>query len=218
MVWSPGTQRPAVRHRRPLQPIHFPDDAEVPEGKLHLTLRTFLYQLLKFALGAEHSVGSEQFVYWNARDPRRCLSPDAFVRLGVPDSPFGSWKTWERGGVPDLAVEIISPSEGDASGWDEKLARYHEAGVSELVRFDPEAPEGARLRVWDRVEGDLVEREVDTDTTPCLTLNLAWVVRPIPDAAVALRLADPSGALVLTALESAEARVRELEAELLRRT
>jgi hypothetical protein len=31
----------------------------MPEGKTHLTLRTFLYQLLQFALGPAHSVGSE---------------------------------------------------------------------------------------------------------------------------------------------------------------
>jgi Uma2 family endonuclease len=122
-----------VRHVRPPQPIHFPEEAEVPEGKPHLIIRMFLFRLLGFALGPEHSVGSDQFVYWNARDPRRCLSPDVFVKLGVRDSSFGSWKTWQHGGAPELAIEIISPNEGDGIPWDDKLTRYHELGVRELV-------------------------------------------------------------------------------------
>ena len=74
-------------------------------------------------------------------------------------------------------MEVVSPSEGDGLTWDEKLGRYHQVGVSELVRFDPEAPEGQRLRVWDRVKGDLVERQIDADRTPCLALGLAaWTV------------------------------------------
>jgi hypothetical protein len=93
-------------------------------------------------------------------EPRRCLSPDLFVKLGVPDSSFGTWKAWERGGPPELGVEIINPNEGDGIDWDEKLARYHELGVKELLRFDPAEAEGRRLRAWDRVHDDLVERQV----------------------------------------------------------
>ena len=210
----------ALRYRRATTPLSFPERQLMPEGKTHLTLRTFPYQLLRFALGPSHSVGSEQFVYWNAADPRRCLAPDAFVKLHVPDAQFGTWKTWERG-APDLAVEIVSPSEGDGIDWEEKLARYFECGVQELVRFDPEAPAGERLRVWDRVDGDLVERTVEDSRTPCLTLDLEWVIGQVDVEPVGLRLADAAGALVLDAREAetkareaAEARVRELEAVL----
>jgi hypothetical protein len=139
---------------------------------------------------------------------------------------FGSWKTWEQGGVPELAVEIVSPNEGDGVTWDEKLARYFELGVKELVRFDPEEPEGRRLRVWDRVEGDLVERVIADDRTPCLTLGLAWTVRMVPahpGEVLGLRLVDDEGRLLETREEkeaqaraAAEERIRELEAELRR--
>jgi Uma2 family endonuclease len=217
----------------------------VPEGKTHLTLRTFLYRLLAFALGPAHSTGSDQFIYWNAADPRRCLSPDVFVKLDVPDSQFGSWKTWERGGPPELAVEIISPNEGDGVAWEEKLARYHECGVRELVRFDPDAPVGRRLRVWDRVDDDLVERVVEADRTPCVALGFRWCIFPVEQEEVGLRLVRADESLVeselevqlrateaetrareaetrareaeTSAREAAEARVRELEAELARR-
>ncbi|HKQ70473.1 MAG TPA: Uma2 family endonuclease [Polyangiaceae bacterium] len=203
-----------LRHRRAPSPIVFPVEAEVPEGKRHLRLRTFLFQLLEFALGQESSIGSEQFVYWNARDPRRCLAPDVFVRLGVPDSTFDTWKTWERGGAPELAVEIVSRSDAPDEPWDDKLERYHELGVRELVRFDPKAPEGARIRVWDRVQEDLVEREVEGDSTPSTTLRLYWVVAPIEGLEVGLRLAeDVEGTKLLLSRTETEAQARQAEAQ-----
>jgi hypothetical protein len=67
--------RPDLQYMRAPVPLHFPEAADLPEGKTHLTLRTFLYQLLKFALGPAHSVGSEQFVYFNAADPRSAWHP-----------------------------------------------------------------------------------------------------------------------------------------------
>jgi Uma2 family endonuclease len=227
---TPGPT-PEVRYLREPKPIHFPEEAERPEGYRHLVLRTFLFRLLRFALGAEHSVGSDQFVYWLATEPTRKLSPDVFVRLGTPQTSFGSWKTWEQGGVPDLAVEIVSPNEGDGIAWEDKLARYHELGVKELVRFDPEEPEGRRLRVWDRVREDLLERQLARDRAPCLTLGLNWTVCSVEEQPVGLRLVDSQGllletpeeraearaALEATARQTAEARVLELEAELRRR-
>jgi Uma2 family endonuclease len=192
-------------------PIVFPEEAQVPEGKRHLVLRTFLFRLLRSALGPGHSVGSDQFVYWNASNPQRCLAPDLFVKKGVADSLFGSWKTWEQGGVPEMAVEIVSPNEGDGVPWNEKLARYHELGVQELLRFDPEASEGQRLRAWDRIQGDLVERHVEADRTPSLTLGLVWCVVPVETEPVALRLVDDEDRL-LQVPEEVEARGRAEEA------
>jgi Uma2 family endonuclease len=218
--------RPEVRYVRAPEPLVFPEEEEVPEGSAHLVVRTFLYGLLKFALGPEHSVGSDQFVYWIATDPKRKVAPDVFVLLGVPQTMFGSWKTWEQGGAPELAVEVVSPNEGDGVTWEEKFTRYNELGVRELVRFDCAALEGHRLRVWDRVEGDLVERVIAEDRTPCLTLGLAWTVRMIPahpGETLGLRLVDDEGRLLETREEKAdrartiaEARVRELEGQLRR--
>jgi len=220
----PAGPAPRVRHLRAPRPIHFPVEEQVPEGKRHLILRTFLFRMLRHALGPAHSVGSDQFVYWNARDPKRCLAPDVFVRLGVPDSPFDIWKTWSMGGAPDLAIEVLSPSDSDGAQLEEKLARYHEMGAAEIVRFDPEESEGQRLRVWDRVDEDLVERVVEGDRTPCLALGATWVIAPVENFRAGLRLVDEAGALVdvpeeenARALGAAEERVRQLEEELRRR-
>ncbi len=207
---------------------HFPEEATVPEHKRHLELRMLLYRLLG-TLRGEHTIGSDQFVYWDPTDPSRCLAPDAFVHLGVPDSIFGSWKTWERG-VPEVAVEIVSDSDASLASWDVKLRRYQELGVRELVRFDPEEAPSLQLRIWDEVDGELVERTEKKERHLCRGLSLYWVVVPTRSFPAALRLArDAEGRdLVLTpeeaadrareaadrAREAAEQRVAELEAQL----
>lgn len=212
--------------------VHFPSEETVPESKRHLMLRTSLFQMIALDLDGRFAVGSDQFVYWNARDPGRRLAPDVFVCTRVRDFVFDSWKTWEHG-CPDLAVEIVSPSDASEDEWRRKLERYQEAGVQELVRFDPDAPPGKRLRVWDRIAGDLVEREVEGESTSCAALSLTWVVWPDPDLGAMLRLArDAEGGELLPTLaeaketegrmrvqetdrrKDAEQRIRELEAEL----
>ena len=100
------------------------------ESKLHLELRTALYQILKRELASRACIGSEQFIYWNAKDPRRCLAPDAFVKLGARDEAFTTWKTWERG-TPELAVEVLS----DHEDWEDRLDRYHELRVRDAWSF-----------------------------------------------------------------------------------
>jgi Uma2 family endonuclease len=228
-------QLPELRYVRAPEPLEFPEQELMPESKTHLVLRTFLFRLLRFALGPAHRVGSDQFLYWNAADPTVSLAPDAMVRLNVPDAAFKTWKTWEEGGVPDLAVEVVSDS--DRRTWSEKFPDYRALGVKELVRFDPAAPAGKRLRVWDRVREDLVERLIGEDRTPCLTLGLQWIVCPVEDEPVGLRLVDDQGRMLevpeeaaearaesearareaeMKAREAAEARVRELEEQLRR--
>jgi Uma2 family endonuclease len=207
---------PIVAPRRQTA-VPFPEEATVPEHKRHLQLRTLLYLVLD-TLGDEHTIGSEQFVYWDPADPSRCLAPDAFVRLFVPDSIFGSWKTWERG-VPEVAVEITSDSDASEATWEVKLRRYEELGVRELVRFDPDEAAERQVRVWDHVEGQLAPRREAKDRHLCRGLNLYWVVVPTRRLPVTLRLArDAEGRdLVLTPEEAAKQRIAELEAVLRRR-
>lgn len=176
--------------------MHFPVEEEVPETKDHLELRTALYQILKFRFAAEALIGSEQFVYWDPTNPAACLAPDVFVRLGTADEAFDCWKVWERG-APHLAVEIISRSDARDAVWEEKLAKYARLGIRELVRFDAEDAERP-LRIWDQIEGDLVERRLPAKTgSECSTLGLYWVV--VPSAELPLRLShDPGGKNLLS--------------------
>ena len=181
-------------------------------------------------LGLESTVGSDQFVYFDAADPAQCVAPDVYVRLEPRGEPIRSWKTWERG-APEVAVEIISDSDATENSWAQKLAAYRRLGVCELVRFDPESSDNTRLRIWDRVEEALVERELSSGFIPSSVLNLHWVIAPAEDYQVALRIAEANQTLVPTrtearqaeaearqaeaeARQAAEARIRELEAQL----
>jgi len=240
------TPKPAsgVSQRRYLRapvPVHFPQSESVPETGRHMRLRTALWSMLRFVLGNQAIVASEQFLYWDPTDPKQCLAPDVLVWLGAPDHDVPTWKVWERG-APHLAVEIVSDSDARDRAWTRKFKGYQRSGVLELVRFDPEELEHP-LRLWDRIEGDLVEREVSKhELERSDVLGLYWLVDSSPDLGLMLRLShDSAGGQLLLADDEgrraeaearaiaearirveaearaiAEARIRELEAELAR--
>lgn len=163
------------------RPVHFPSEERpeehVSETKRHLEARTTLFLLLEEALGGTAALGSNQFVYSDAGDPQKCLSPDVFVKLGSREEDFDTWKVWLRG-APELAVEIVSDSDRADADWAVKLARYQASGIGEVVRFDPEN-EQQPLRVWDRVDGELIERaRRSRGLRECLALGLWWAVVP----------------------------------------
>ena len=100
-ISPPDEERP--RYLAPPAPLVFPEEAEVPESQLHFELRVLLYHLLRDHLGLAVTVGSDQFIYYDAGDPDRCVAPDVYVRLTPPTDKIRSWKTWERG-APDIAI------------------------------------------------------------------------------------------------------------------
>jgi len=220
-------------------PLYFPVAEAVPESAPHFEARVVLYQCLRRELEGRALVGSDQFVYWDPTDPRKRLAPDLVVRRGPPGATLSSWKTWERG-APEVGVEIASGSDGPPKVLAEKLERYRQAGIAEMVWFD--AADAARpLRLWDLFDGDLVERELGApEDHRCDALGLYWCVRRDPALGPLLRLArDAAGTdVVLTPAEveraakeaeraakeaerdarlAAEARVAALEAELAKR-
>jgi Uma2 family endonuclease len=197
-----------LRHVRPVQPLVF--GSANPEWQLgqslrHLHLCELLHAILRQAVTRDDSIGSDQFVYFDAGNPKKCVAPDGFVKRAVLQRMFTSWKTWEHG-APELCVEILSPSDEEPITLAEKLDRYRALGAKEVVVFNIDEP-AARLRVSDRIDDDLVERVVVGDATPCVTLGLHWVLATAPDLPVALRLSrDDEGAnLVLTPEESERA-------------
>ncbi len=202
-------QTSSIRHLRPVRPVDFPSTREewaLGQSLRHLDLCELLHAILRAAVTQADTVGSDQFVYFDASDPRRCLAPDGFVKRGASQDSFPSWKTWERG-TPELCVEILSPSDTrEAIPLEQKLERYRALGTREVVCFDADE---LRIRAWDRIEGDLVEREVSGGTTPCLALGAAWVIAPGRGEPAALRLAR-DGVLVPTP-EEAERAAKEAE-------
>ena len=231
------------RYLRPPAPLFFPDEELVPETGFHLRVRTALFLVLERELRGRAYVGSDQFLYWDATNPKVCLAPDILVRNGGPLEILRSYKTWEHG-APHLAVEIVSSSDHRDRYWSRNLERYRRTGIAEVVRFDPE-DETTPLRLWDNVEGDVVERDLsDPEGLRCDALGAYWSVVPDAELGLTLRLArnrdgtelwlTPEEAESLAratgsaeraekeaeraAKEAALARIAELERELARRS
>jgi hypothetical protein len=171
-----------------------------------------LWQSVKQALGTGALVASDQFLYWDPTDPKKRLAPDLAVRIGTPRAFLKSWKTWELG-APHVGVEIVSDSDRPEREFARKLERYRQAGIAEVVRFDAEDTERP-LRMWDLLDGDLVERDLSRpEARVCDALGLYWCVAPHPELGTTLRLArDAAGTDFLPTPD--EARDAALEAAL----
>lgn len=215
-------QRVQRRYLRPPVPLHFPADEQMPEGMLHRLLMNRLWLSVEHELAGRALISSDQFLYWDPTDPNKCLAPDVAVRVGGAPAVLKSWKTWERG-APHVAVEIVSDSDRAARDLELKLARYRQSGIAELARFDSDEEE-APLRLWDLIDGDLVERDMtDPEATRCDALGLYWCVVRDSQLGRSLRLAyDRGGERVVPTAEeaararedAAQARIAELEAAL----
>ena len=233
---NPSTNRGVSgRYLRPPAPLFFPVGETVPESADHRLRVIALWESVTQALGDGALVGSDLFLYWDPTDPKKCLAPDLAVRVGTPSAILKTWKTWELG-APHVGVEIVSDWDRSQQPFAQKLERYRQAGIAEVVRFDAEDEERP-LGLWDLLDGDLVERDIaKPDARFCDALGFYWCVAADPVLGNALRLArDAAGREPLptpaesrdaavaamdterTAKEAALARVAELEAEIARR-
>ena len=93
-----------IRHVRPVRPVRFPasdPEWEMSESTRHGRMCELLYQLLRAAVGPQHTVGKDNFVYFDASNARRKCAPDGFVKVDLPQAHFDSYKTW---GTPAIRV------------------------------------------------------------------------------------------------------------------
>jgi hypothetical protein len=188
-------------------PSEEPFEEHVAITKIHLEARLTLY----LCLGKEFddiTLGSNQFLYYDAKDPQKHLSPDIFVKTGTHLADFDSWMTW-RDGIPQLAVEIVHGPDTLKLTWQEKLARYEASGILEIVRFEPQGDKP--IRIWDRINGALVERQPSrSGTYECKTLGLYWTTRTSEHFGLQIRLAvDDDGKEILLTPEEELALMRE---------
>ena len=208
---SIASSRPARRYLRTPVPLHFPLEEFVPETGFHGERKRILWQSVRHVLGSEALVSCDQFLYWDPTNPRKCLAPDVAVRVGAPRELLDCWKTWELG-APHVGVEIVSDYDSSEKVMGDKLERYRQAGIAEVVRFDPTEPVNG-LRLWDLVDGDLVERDpTDPEARRCDALGAYWIVRYDTEAHFTLRLAgDSAGKELWLTPEEAERSAKEAE-------
>ncbi|MCP4111799.1 MAG: Uma2 family endonuclease [Desulfobacteraceae bacterium] len=67
--------------------------------------------------------------------PAKSVAPDVFVVFGIPKHDRRSYKLWEEGKSPDVAIEIASES-----NWKkdiENIELYRRLGVGEYFLYDP---------------------------------------------------------------------------------
>ncbi len=86
------------------------------------------------------SVLADMFLYYREGKPRRCVAPDVFLTLGVPDNRLRrTFRVWEEGKAPDLVIEVTSMKTLD-DDLNRKFEIYRDdLSVREYFLFDPEA-------------------------------------------------------------------------------
>ena len=180
-------------------------------------------------------VSGNTFLYYEEGNRRAVVSPDCYVTFGLPRSailPHNSYFTWHLGRVPDFVMEIGSESTARAD-LGRKRDLYASLGITEYWRYDP-TPDSRHYGeplVGERLgDGEYVRIDVGSGPdgmirghSPALGLDLCWdegqlrLYDPVRDIWVPdyFELRD---ALVeeQTARQEAEARMAEMEAELLR--
>ena len=124
----------------PPKPIFYPetDGLPMPDGEYQsITWRYVLDALKTHYRGRGVYAAGDLFVYLEEGNPKNCIAPDLFVVLGASDHKRDTYKVWEEpGGMPDFALEIVSPSTW-RTDLGAKRARYAALGVGEYWLHDP---------------------------------------------------------------------------------
>ena len=182
--------------------------AETPE---HRDVMIDAIQVLQrhFAHRPDVYVSGNMMMYYEEGEPRRCVSPDVFVALGVEDKNRRTYLLWREAKGPDFVLEVTSKSTR-RNDQVTKRALYEWMGVSEYVLYDPlgeylDPPlqgfrlAGGRYVEWERTRVPWGERALHSEV-----LGLSLHVRARDRA---LRLYDSvSGEDLLTFDEEAAAR------------
>lgn len=135
------------------------DDQPMAENFLQsIVIRTLVLGFERIYAGrTDVIVGGDFFWYPVKGDPSTVVAADAMVIVQVPEPldifTIGSYRQWEHGGHPTLAVEVLSPS----NSWAEMARKrrfYDRHGVDEYWVFDPR---DGTLEVWVRDGEHLTE-------------------------------------------------------------
>jgi Uma2 family endonuclease len=182
-------------------------------------------------------VGADMLMYFEEGDVTKSVAPDVFVALGVPKHTRRTYLLWNEGKPPDVVFEIASPGTWRADlGW--KRGLYQGLGVREYILFDPSNAFFRPLLQGYRLHDDIYQPVGILDTargergifSEVLQLELWAQSNDDSEMPFVLRLYSPATSTWLPTPEeaaeayraeaqaraAAEARLRELEAELRR--
>lgn len=187
------------------------DGRPMAETPLHRDVLFLCIDILRrwFAADSNVYVSGNMMLYYERGNPRRWVSPDVQVTLGIPREPERRvYKTWVEGKMPDLVIEATSRST-QREDEEFKFELYRRLGVSEYFLFDPEGDyldpplAGYRLVAGEYRPIEPVDGRLPSDV---LRLHL------LGDGA-ALRYFDPAtGQQLLSSQEEVERLRREVAA------
>jgi Uma2 family endonuclease len=200
-------------------PTVYPTEERVGEDILQRWIIEIFRPLLQLWLnddrGIKAFVGADQFVYYKRYDSHKRVAPDTYVLPGVdPLTHVRSWKIFETHIVPSFALEVVS-KDWEKDYIDAPIA-YDEAGVGELVVFDPffeSSSERYRFQVFRRTgKRGLVRVEV-TNEDRVRSRALGCFLRAVgANRFVRLRLASGShGDRIVPTMEERERTEKERE-------
>ncbi len=155
------------------------DGTPLGETEAHVEATLDLLQSFKwfFRDRPEVYAAANMFLYYEEGNPRARVCPDVYVAVGVASRRHRrTYKVWEEGAPPFLAVEVTSRSTR-REDLGKKRSVYQAIGVSEYVLFDPlDEYLKPRFQAFRRVGNELV-RVLPTATglhaIPSLGLALA---------------------------------------------
>lgn len=202
------------RQRRP-RAIEYPtgDGKPMAETDLHRDDMVDTIHILQdfYADRPRVYVSGNLLLYYEEGNPRKHISPDVLVSIGIDKEPRRDYYlVWKEGKAPDFVGEITSKTTR-REDQKTKFALYRDVlKVPEYIQFDPRAEylkpplQGFRL-----IGGDYVPIELVDGRLPSKVLGLH-----LERDGERLRLFDPTtGQYLLTRLEQREAAERRAEEE-----
>ena len=187
------------------------DGQPMAETPAHRDAMMDAIQVLRrhFAGRPDVYVSGNMMMYYEEGEPRRCVSPDVFVAVGVEDKDRRTYLLWREAKGPDFVLEVTSKSTR-RNDQVTKRALYEWMGVSEYVLYDPLGEylnpplRGFRLVGGEYVEWERTRLPGGVRALHSEVLGLSLHVRARDRA---LRLYDPAaGKDLLTPVEAAAAR------------
>lgn len=229
--------RPAVAASSPLPFELVISDGEPMDNFLHVLQMQLLFELTDQVMlergRKDYFYGGDMFVYYSVEQARDVAQgrpyfrgPDFFLVDGVPPRPLEerrAWVSWEEGGhLPDLIVELLSPSTEEIDRTVKKVIYARDFRASEYYLYKMETRELEGHRLAGGVYKPMVRNSRGRFQSRVFGLELGiWRGEYRGKTLDWLRLFEPDGRLVPTPAEAqaqraeaAEAEVRRLRAQL----
>jgi Uma2 family endonuclease len=203
----------------PFKSVDYPESDGKPmaETDLHRDEMVRLIQSLgRFFAGQSVYVSGNLLLYYEEGNPKKSVSPDAFVVKGISPHRRRIYQLWVEGKPPDVIFEVTS-RKTKKTDTTRKPALYRQLRVPEYFLFDPTQDYlEPRLQGY-RVVGGRYERIVPDAQGALVSEQLGMKLQPEGEHLVLYRL--DTGERLLTAEEAfqAESEARQAaEAEVAR--